>query len=216
MAMLVPLPGCAYQSLAPVEQHFTDFETRAPFKNSVYVCSGYGCRHQTTFRFTSADLEVLQAKMAIPPKTPAATLADAERKAVARTLAWMEKRVGDTVGTSADRPGDDFAGNGDKTQMDCVDVATNLTSYLLVLEGNKLLKKHKVGTIFVKEDLRRGFDGWTHYAAILVEHDTKRQYAVDGWKLPSGVEPEIVDAEKWYIDKPAMVFRKNDARSGPS
>ena len=75
-----------------------------------------------------------------------------ERRRVGHTLAWMEKRVGDEVGTSADRPGDDFEGNGDPTQMDCVDVATNLTSYLLVLDRNKLLRHHTVGTIFVKED----------------------------------------------------------------
>ena len=91
-------------------------------------------------------------------------------------------------------------GMGDPTQMDCVDVATNLTSYLLVLEGNKLLRHHTVGAIFVKEDLRRGWDGWPHYAAIVVENQTKQRYAVDGWKLASGIEPEIVEAEKWYID----------------
>ena len=45
-----------------------------------------------------------------------------------------QHHVGDVVGTSADRPADDLAGNGDPTQMDCVDVATNLTSYLLILE----------------------------------------------------------------------------------
>jgi hypothetical protein len=27
----------------------------------------------------------------------------------------------------------------------------------------------------------------------------KQKYAVDGWKLPSGEEPEIVEVERWYI-----------------
>jgi hypothetical protein len=123
-----------------------------------------------------------------------------ERVRIARTLAWMEKRVGDTVGTSADRPGDDLQGAGDPTQMDCVDVATNLTSYLLVLNGNGLIKHHTIGSVYVKEDIRKGFSGWTHYAAVIVENQTKQKYAVDGWKLPSGEEPEIVQVERWYID----------------
>jgi hypothetical protein len=42
--------------------------------------------------------------------------------------------------------------------------------------------------------------GWTHYAAMMVESQTKQKYAVDGWLLPSGKEPEIVEVEKWYID----------------
>jgi hypothetical protein len=123
-----------------------------------------------------------------------------ERARIAHTLAWMEKRVGDVVGTSADRPGDDFYGAGDPTQMDCVDAATNLTSYLLVLEINGLIKHHVVGPLYVKEDIRKGLSGWTHYAAMIVESQTKQKYAVDGWLLPSGKEPEIVEVEKWYID----------------
>lgn len=135
--------------------------------------------------------------MAVPKKggSPAE-----ERRSVGHTLAWMERRVGDEVGTSADRPGDDFEGNGDPTQMDCVDVATNLTSYLFVLGRNKLLRHHTVGTIFVKEDFRLGWSGWTHYTAIIVENQSKQRYAVDGWKLASGEEPEIVEAERWYVD----------------
>jgi hypothetical protein len=123
-----------------------------------------------------------------------------ERLRIAHTLAWMEKRVGDAVGTSADRPGDDFFGAGDPTQMDCVDVATNLTSYLLVLDSNGLIKHHIIGSVYIKEDIRKGFSGWTHYAGTIVESNTKQKYAVDGWKLPSGEEPEIVEVERWYID----------------
>ena len=29
---------------------------------------------------------------------------------------------------------------------------------------------------------------------------TEQKYAVDGWQLPSGKEPEIVEVQKWYID----------------
>ena len=90
--------------------------------------------------------------------------------------------------------------------MDCVDVATNLTSYMLVMESHKMFHHHSVGSIYVKEDIRRGFDGWTHYAGILVENKSKQKYAVDGWLLASGKQPEITEVEKWYIDDGDLLF----------
>jgi hypothetical protein len=197
MVLLAGISGCSYESFGPIDQHYRAFAARIPENNRIFVCSAYGCRTQTGFTFTPTDIVKLRSLMAEPKKggSPAE-----ERRIIARTLAWMEKRVGDVVGTSADRPGDDVLGLGDPTQMDCVDVATNLTSYLLVLERNKLLRHHAVGAVFVKEDLRRGWSGWPHYAAIVVENQSKQRYAVDGWKLASGKEPEIVEAEKWYID----------------
>src|SRR5262249_17899747 len=137
--VLVGSGACSYQSLGPVDQHYHTFSVRMPQNNSVYVCSAYGCRTQTKFSFTQADIAKVSALMAERKRQSGPA---EERKRIAHTLAWMERRVGDVVGTSADRPGDDFIGAGDPTQMDCVDVATNLTSYLLVLERNKLLKHH--------------------------------------------------------------------------
>ncbi len=197
MTLLVAASGCSYESFGTIDQHYSAFGVRTPENNRIFVCSAYGCSKKTGFRFTPTDITTLQLLMAEPGKSggPAE-----ERQKIASTLAWMEKRVGDVVGTSADRPGDDLAGMGDPTQMDCVDVATNLTSYLLILERHQLLKYHTVGSIFVKEDLRRGWDGWPHYAAIVLENQSKQRYAVDGWKLPSGIPPEIVEAERWYID----------------
>jgi hypothetical protein len=188
--------GCAYQGRT-IEQHFLTYAARLPEKNKIFVCHAYTCRTQTEFRFTPDDIAKLSSLMAEPKRGASS---EEERVRLGHTLAWMEKRVGDVVGTSADRPGDDFYGAGDPGQMDCVDVATNMTSYLLVLESNGLLKHHAVGPLYVKEDIRKGLSGWTHYAAMIVESQTKQKYAVDGWLLPSGKEPEIVEVEKWYID----------------
>jgi hypothetical protein len=207
MLLAASVAGCAYNNDGPIEEHFQRYKARLPDRDKVFVCSAYGCRTQTPFRFNDADIAQMQ-KMLSASHT--ATPED-ERQAVAVTLAWMERRVGDAIGTSADRPADDLAGNGDPTQMDCVDIATNLTSYLLVLEQHKLLHHHSVGSVYAKEDLRRGFAGWPHYAAILVESKSGQQYAVDGWKLASGHPPEITEREKWYIDDSDIVFGKKSA-----
>jgi hypothetical protein len=190
------LAGCAYHNDLSYDAHFQRYKARLPEGDKVFVCSAYGCRTQTGFRFAQADIEQIQ-KLMSPAHTSSA--AD-ERQAVDVTLAWMERRVGDATGTSADRPADDMEGNGDPTQLDCVDVATNLTSYLLVLDRHNLLRHHSIGPVIVKEDLRRGVSGWPHYAAILVEKPSGQQFAVDGWLLARGVPPEIVEVEKWYVN----------------
>lgn len=194
--------ACAYHDDGPIDAHYMRYKARLPEGDRVFVCSSYGCRTQTPFRFSEADIAHLTSMMS-PDHT--ATPAD-ERRALAVTLAWMEQRVGDAIGTSADRPADDMAGNGDPTQMDCVDVATNMSSYLLVLERHQLLRHHTVGPVYVKEDLRRGFSGWPHYAAILKEKNSPQRFAVDGWLLASGKPPEIVETEKWYIDDSDLLF----------
>jgi hypothetical protein len=210
LLLAVAVAGCAYHSDGLIDEHYQRYKAQMPEGDKVFVCSAYGCRTQTPFRFAEADIAKLKGMLS-PKETK--TAAD-ERRAVGATLAWMEKHVGDVVGTSADRPADDMAGNGDPTQMDCVDVATNLSSYLLILQRHKLLRHHTVGPIFVKEDLRKGFSGWTHYAGILVETKSGQRYAVDGWLLASGKPPEIIETEKWYIDDSDIVFGAKAASVG--
>ena len=137
------LAGCAYHAGDTVDAHYQRYNARMPEGDRVFACSAYGCRTQTPFRFTDGDIAKLQSMMsAVKTKTAAD-----ERAATRDTLAWMEHRVDSEVGTANDRPGDDFAGSGDPTQMDCVDVATNLSSYLLVLDHHQLLRHHSVGGV---------------------------------------------------------------------
>src|SRR5665647_190573 len=154
LAMLLSavVSGCAYTSSGLIDDHYAQYKARMPERDKVFVCSSYGCRTKTEFKFTSTDIARLQTLMSAPKTAKP----DEERRAVASTLAWMERRVDAVVGTSADRPGDDFAGSGDPTQMDCVDIATNLSSYLLILERHKLLRHHSVlSLIHISEPTRR-------------------------------------------------------------
>jgi len=204
MLLSAGVAGCAYHNDLSYDAHFQRYKARLPEGDKVFVCSAYGCRTQTGFRFAEADIKQLKKLMSA---THTASAAD-ERRAVGVTLAWMERRVGDATGTTADRPADDLAGNGDPTQLDCVDVATNLTSYLLVLDRHNLLRNYSVGPVIVKEDLRRGVSGWPHYAAILKDKKSGQQFAVDGWLLARGDPPEIVEVEKWYVDDSDILIGK--------
>jgi hypothetical protein len=151
---------------------------------------------QTPFRFTDADIASLKSVMA---KNRKADTPIEERRAVAYAIGWMETRVGNVIGTSADRPGMDFSASGDPTQQDCVDEATNTTSYLLILQNNGLLKHHTVGTPFSKENLLRGVAGWPHWTAVLKENASPQRWAVDSWIYANGENPAVVEVEKWYI-----------------
>jgi hypothetical protein len=151
---------------------------------------------QTRFRFGEADIAALRTLM---EKTRKADTAEEERRAIAYAIGWMETRVGEKIGTKDDRPGMEFSGHTDPTQQDCVDEATNTTSYLLVLQHNKLLRHHTVGTPFAKENLLRGVAGWPHWTAVVREIVNGQRWAVDSWIYANGENPAIVEAERWYI-----------------
>ena len=190
------LAGCTHERHGPTLGHFDDFEVTRPKGDVVHVCSAYGCKKQTKFRFTEADIAEIKKIMKTTAKDDSAA---EERRAVAYAIGWMENRVGKAIGTDKDRAGMDFAASGDPTQQDCVDEATNTTAYLLVLNNNGLLKHHTVGTPFAKDELWRGVSGWTHWTAVLLENNGGKKYAVDSWIYANGENPAVVETDKWYI-----------------
>lgn len=195
------LGGCTHAGFGSAEGHFATFSVPEPKGSAtgatVHVCHAYGCRSKTRFRFTGADLAELGA---IIQKWRGKTdTAEDERRGVAYAVGWIETRVGQAIGTKDDRPGMDFAASGDPTQQDCVDEATNTTSYLTVLANAGLLKHHTVGTPFAKENYLRGVAGWTHWTAVLEDKVTKKRFAVDSWIYGNGENPAVVPTEEWYI-----------------
>ncbi|MEM8626486.1 MAG: hypothetical protein AAGF32_00980 [Pseudomonadota bacterium] len=192
------LVGCTYERHHGITAHYADWNAREPRRNFVTVCSAYGCRKQTKVKFGKGQLDKITKLMR---KTKRKDTPAEERRAIAYAIGHMERYVGGIVGTSADRPGMDFRASGDPTQQDCVDEATNTTSYLLLLEKNGLLKHHTVGTPFSKGNILAGVEYWPHWTAVL--HDTEngnQRFAVDSWIYANGENPAIVEAEKWYIE----------------
>lgn len=190
------LAGCTHMPNTSAAMHLLSFNVPPPQANAVHVCSAYGCQKRTKVRFSKADIGAIAAVMR---KTRKDMSGAEERRAVAYAIAWFEKTVGDRIGTSVDRPGMDFFGSGDPTQFDCVDEATNTTSYLLVLQDAGLLKHHRVDAPFAKENYLRGVAGWTHWTAVLRETETNQRWAVDSWAYENGENPIVAKAEEWYI-----------------
>lgn len=188
--------GCTHQPFATALDHYSTIEVPPPKKASVHVCSAYGCRAQTRVKFSEEQLAEIRTVMTETAKddSPAE-----ERRAVAYAIGWLERHVGERIGTKHDRAGMDFVASGDPQQQDCLDEATNTTSYLTLLANNGMLKHHTVDAPFAKENYLRGISGWTHWTAVLKDTTTSKKWAVDSWIQKNGVNPAIVEAEKWYI-----------------
>lgn len=192
------LGGCTYEREGPPAYHYQEFKTRAPTSRTVFVCHAYGCKKQTPVKFGPEQMSEIAALMR---KTKKGDTPHEERRAIAYAIAWMETYSGKITGTSADRPGMEFTGSGDPTQQDCVDEATNTTSYMLMLDQAGLLKHHTVGRPFSKGNvLVGGISQWPHWTGVLFEKGNNQKWAVDSWIYENGVNPAVIEAEKWYID----------------
>jgi hypothetical protein len=189
---LFALGGCVYDEEGPPEAHFEKFAATPPQGDKVMVCHAYGCKEQTKFTFAPADIAEISALMARVRRddTPAE-----ERRAIAYALAWMERRVAPAAGTATDRPGMDFAGSGVSSQQDCVDEATNTTSYLLVLNRHGLIQHHRIDRPFAKDSINR----WTHWAALIEEKGTGARFAIDSSSGPNGDNPTVQAAASFYV-----------------
>jgi hypothetical protein len=190
------LAGCTYEQQGPPQQHLADWGARAPSKHAVTVCHAYGCQMTTRVVFSEKDVAKIRKLMR---KTKKADTPYEERRAIAYAIGWLETEVGKRIGTSADRPGMDFKASGDPTQQDCVDEATNTTSYLMFLHGRGLIKKHTVEIPISKGRIWRGVKNWPHWTAILKENKTGVRYAVDSWIYENGENPAVVKVDDWYI-----------------
>ncbi len=190
------LAGCTYERTGPPQQHLSDWGAQPPTKHAVSVCHAYGCQKVTRVLITDKDVAAIAKVMR---KTKKADTPYEERRAVAYAISWFEIEVGKRIGTSSDRPGMDFRASGDPTQMDCVDEATNTTSYLMFLYGRGLIKKHTVSIPISKGRVWRGVKNWPHWTAILKEEGTGQRYAVDSWIYENGENPAVVKLEDWYI-----------------
>ncbi|MGI9418016.1 MAG: hypothetical protein ACR2RA_09290 [Geminicoccaceae bacterium] len=197
VAVGLAVSGCNYSRSGAPDLHFADWKSEPPRGNIVTVCHAYGCQRTSRVAFSSADIRALGGVM---QQTKKADTPAEERRAVAYAVAWIEKKVGAQLGTSADRPGMDYKASGDPTQQDCVDEATNTTAYLMFLYNKGLIKHHTVQIPFSKGNILKGVKYWPHWTAVLEEKNGGQRYAVDSWIYENGENPAIVRVEEWYIN----------------
>lgn len=201
-ASALALAGCTYERSGPPQNHLADWGVQTPSKHSVSVCHAYGCQKTTRITFSNSDVKKISEVMRKVKRNDSPA---EERRAVAYAVGWIETKVGDIIGTKDDRPGMDFRASGDPTQQDCVDEATNTTSYLMFLAERGLIKHHTVEIPFSKGNLLKGaLQGdpvkyWPHWTAVLKDKTDGQKWAVDSWIYKNGENPAVVKVDEWYI-----------------
>jgi hypothetical protein len=157
------------------------------------VCHGFGCTYRNAFLLTPERIARLRSLLR------ESRSASDERRAIGRAVAWFDReggRTASTVGRIA------YASAGTKSgpgQMDCIDLTANVTELLLVLERNRLIRFHRLGT-----QVSRGFflDGRKpHTTPVIVEIANNRQWSVDSWTKGYGQIPDIMTISEWRSRK---------------
>jgi hypothetical protein len=195
------LSGCVTGGGDDPRIHYTTFGAEPPRGNQITVCHAYTCKMKTPYTFSRQDIAEIDAVMRRIERndTPAE-----ERRAIAYAIAHIDVKVGRKVGIK-DRAGMQFTASGNPEQLDCVDVATNTTSYLLVMKSNGLIKHHTVEGTMSKENLAKGLvqldpvKYWPHWSAVLKDTTTGQKWAVDRWPFDQGENPAVQKVEEWYI-----------------
>jgi hypothetical protein len=161
-----------------------------PVPRKFTVCYGHSCSVVAIVALTAEDWQAVRRVFGDGDGAPGP--AD-ERARIADAIALLERLVGGRTGTWRDHGGD-LKGFARPGQMDCVDEATNSTTYLRMFAGDRLLRWHKVGPIMKRGHLLWGLP---HATAVIVDSTSGQPWAVDAWYRDNGQPPHIVPYGVW-------------------
>ena len=183
-------PACAGEPDAAVATALQNWSLPVPSAGGLIFCHGYNCNFRTEIGLSGADRARLAELMG-----PGIASAEAERKAIARTESWFEKRVAPQTGTAhaKARASVGWGLGGDPSQFDCVDTTANTTSLLVMLERLGLLRHHRASTPISR--LLRG--GGPHFTATMEDNKTHKRWTVDPWTHDNGELPDVWPVERW-------------------
>jgi len=152
----------------------------------ISICFDYGCASRATVRSSPAELAQVWSQFA------AADSPLAERRAIARAMAWLYFYAGLQSPIWRDRGGNFDDDDTRPGRMDCIDHSTNTTAYLSLMERRGWLRFHGVG-----DRVQRGWMFSAHWGARIVERATKHEWVVDTWFLDPGQPATIYPLKAW-------------------
>jgi hypothetical protein len=188
--VLVGFQGLAAANEAIIASVYHRQSINPPSDTGMTVCYGFVCRRRYEIDFAGSGQKALSAILAAGKASP-----EAERAAVAKAVAWFDRRVGPLIGTSRRVARADFRNGDDAGNFDCIDTSTNITSLLLLLSKWKLLRHHSVSATRFRGNLL--FGQTPHNTAVLIASGTGRGWAVDMWTTRYGAPAEVKPIEQW-------------------
>lgn len=167
--------------------------TAASADEAVSVCFNYGCAAEEVAVFSDIRLAWAQEMLA------AADSAERERGLLSVVMGRLYFWAGQQTAIHADRGGN-FADDGVRGAMDCIDHSTTTTSFLRMLERRGALRFHRV-----LEPAQRGWV-FQHFSAQVeeivasqmhAETEHVRRFAVDSWYVDNGRPAPVIPLELW-------------------
>lgn len=189
-AVWVAQPAFALHLSPEQAEMYTSVSINPPSAESMTICYGFVCRRRATLDFTASDKKELTKILAAGK----ATAAD-ERSAVQKAVIWFDKRVGPMIGTTNRVANADIRSGAAAGNFDCWDSTRNTSSFLFVLQEWGLLKHHTVGNPRYRGNILAL--QLPHNTAVLVEKESKIEWAVDMWTTRYLQPPDVMLVETW-------------------
>lgn len=155
--------------------------------DALVICHGFNCLYRDEVGLSAQEHGEIARLMKQGLATPAA-----ERAAIARVMAWLDKRIGPQIGTAGHVAQAGAGYSGDRGQFDCVDTTHNSTGILRQLYAMKLMTHHHV-----VEPASRAPP--FHNTAVIAENRSGAAWAVDSWTRGYGEAPDVVPLQVWLV-----------------
>jgi hypothetical protein len=187
-------PLSAMQLTPQQSELYTSVSTSPPTAETMTVCYGFVCRRRVELDFTAADRKTLTQIMAAGKAS-----AVAERAAIQKAVLWFDKRMGPVIGTTTRVARADIRNRADASNYDCWDLTRNVSSLLLVLQQWGLLKHHTVGNPRYRGNILAM--QLPHNTAVIVEKESRIEWAVDMWTTKYLQPPDVMLVEQWLKEE---------------
>lgn len=155
--------------------------------NSIAVCYNFNCKARSHVSLSQPEWAQVAGWF-----NPAASNASEEREQIRHAVGWLEELVGRHTPTYRDVAGNLPENAQMPGQLDCIDESRNTTTYLKLLQTNRLLRFHTV----VERAYRRAlFD--QHWSGQIEERSSGERYVVDSWFQDNGMLPYVQTTSSW-------------------
>jgi hypothetical protein len=189
LLVLMAMPGVAVDLDPDVVKVLEQLALPVPDPANPIVCHGFGCAYRTPILLRNADKAQIKKLFGAAVKS-----AEEERKALAATMAWFEKRVAAEAGTATAKARAGFGHAGDRSQFDCLDKTSNTIGVFMIVADMGLLRHH---VIDVPESRGLIIGGLPHTTAVVRERKGGQRWAIDGWTHANGELPDVLPLVQW-------------------
>lgn len=158
------------------------------------ICFNWSCSRRQAVTFTSSDIALLKTRMAT---CSSATLHD--RLQQVRIGIWQMELLAQKYQPllANDLAINDFEA-GVQGRMDCVDNASNTSTYLHILDEIGELAGWEVSS----PKVRNRFDiNGVHWTAVITDKESGEPWSVDSWFRPNGHLPMVMPLRSWSNEK---------------